>query len=172
MEYEIATFGAGCFWGVEAAFRKVPGVVRTRVGYTGGLMDQPTYEDVLTDRTGHVEAVEVIYDPTQISYEKLLTIFWFIHDPTQDMRQGNDVGIQYRSVIFYHTNEQKRLAEASKFAAQKNYNRPITTTIEPAEKFWPAEDYHQRYLEKNPGGYCHVPLDKVKKFVTDLIKER
>lgn len=171
---EIATFGAGCFWGVEAAFRKVPGVVKTRVGYAGGSMDKPSYQDVLTDRTGHVEAVEITYNPDQISYQNLLKVFWFIHDPTQVNRQGNDVGSQYRSVIFYHTDEQKKLAEAAKKELEeaKKYSAVIATAIEPIGKFWTAEDYHQRYLDKNPGGYCHVPLGDVQKFVNQLMEKK
>ena len=148
-----ATFGAGCFWGVEAAFRKIPGVVDVAVGYMGGSLENPTYEDVCGNTTGHAEVVEVSYDPEKVSYEELLKTFWSIHDPTQVNRQGPDVGTQYRSVIFYHTEEQKREAEKSK--AELNVSgklkKPVATAIEPASKFWRAEEYHQRYAEKHPG---------------------
>ena len=148
-----ATFGAGCFWGVEAAFRKIPGVVDIAVGYMGGSLENPTYEDVCGNATGHAEVVEVVYDPKKVSYEELLNVFWNIHDPTQINMQGPDVGAQYRSVIFYHTEEQKMEAEKSK--AELNVSgklkKPVATAIEPASKFWRAEEYHQRYAEKHPG---------------------
>lgn len=171
---EKATFGAGCFWGVEAAFRKIPGVLDTETGYAGGTVDHPTYERVLTNQTGHVEAVQITYDPKQVSYDTLLKVFWFVHDPTQGMRQGNDVGSQYRSVIFYHTDEQRQSAELSKTQLEKSgkYQSPITTTTEPITTFWSAEDYHQRYLEKNPTGYCHVPLGDVQTFINQLTKDK
>ena len=148
-----ATFGAGCFWGVEAAFRKVPGVVDTAVGYMGGSLENPTYEDVCTDKTGHVEVVEVQYDPAKVSYGELLKTFWDVHDPTQENRQGSDVGTQYRSVIFYHTEEQRAEAEKSKaeLDASGKLKKPVATAIEPASTFWRAEEYHQRYSEKHPG---------------------
>lgn len=158
---EQATFAAGCFWGVEAAFRKVPGVSNATAGYTGGTLPNPTYDDVTYKRTGHAEAVEIEFDPRAVSYERLLELFWFVHDPTQVNCQGNDIGEQYRSAIFYHSDEQKAPAEASKAEAQKKYDQPIATVIELASTFYPAEAYHQRYLEKNPGGYCHVNLGKV-----------
>ncbi len=152
-----ATFGAGCFWGVEAAFRQLPGVFEAIVGYEGGTTEHPTYRDVCSRRTGHAEVVEVTYDPARISYEQLLDTFWSIHDPTTRDRQGPDVGSQYRSAIFYHTPEQRTAAEASKAAADASsrYRRPIVTQVAPAQTFYPAEDYHQRYFEKN-GIACHI----------------
>ena len=153
-----ATFAAGCFWGVEATFRQLPGVISTRVGYTGGQMQNPTYKDVCTDRTGHAEAVEVDYDPTKISYEKLLDVFWENHDPTQLNRQGPDSGTQYRSAIFYHDPEQQSAAESSKEKRGKSgaYRKPIVTQIVPATTFYEAEDYHQQYLEKRGLASCHI----------------
>ena len=153
-----ATFGAGCFWGVEEEFRKVKGVQDTAVGYSGGTLPNPTYEDVCTDRTGHAEVVEVDYDPSQVSFDTLLDVFWNGHDPTQLNRQGPDVGSQYRSAIFYHSPEQEAAAKASKERLDKSgrFRRPIATSIEPAQTFWRAEDYHQRYLEKRGLGSCHV----------------
>jgi len=155
---EKATFGAGCFWGVEAAFRQIKGVDSTAVGYMGGKLKDPTYEDVCTDRTGHAEVVQVEFDPAQVSYEDLLHVFWENHDPTTLNRQGPDVGTQYRSVIFFHTPEQKEKAEASKKALANSgaYRRPIVTQIVPAEEFWRAEDYHQQYLEKRGLASCHL----------------
>jgi len=155
---EKATFAAGCFWGVEAAFRRVPGVLETQVGYTGGHTDHPTYEQVCTDRTGHAEAVEVTYDPARVSYGDLLQVFWEIHDPTTPNRQGPDVGSQYRSAIFTHTPEQKRMAEESRAAVGRSgrFRRPVVTEIVPAQTFWRAEEYHQRYLEKHGRGACHL----------------
>ncbi len=153
-----ATFGAGCFWGVEEAFRQVKGVTETVAGYAGGHVENPTYRQVCTDRTGHAEVVQVRYDPARVSYEELLRVFWRIHDPTQINRQGPDYGYQYRSVIFYHTPEQKRLAEASKAAldAAGELSRPVATAIESAPTFWRAEDYHQQYLARRGGGAaCH-----------------
>jgi len=145
-----ATFGAGCFWGVEAAFRRAPGVIDTAAGYSGGHLQNPTYEDVCTDRTGHAEVVQVEYDPEKVSYEQLLEVFWSSHDPTQLNRQGPDVGAQYRSVIFYHSEEQKAEAEESKarLASLGRYRRPIVTQIVPAAPFYRAEESHQQYLEK------------------------
>lgn len=156
---EKATFGAGCFWGVEAAFRQLPGVKATAVGYAGGNRENPTYQQVCTGVTHHAEVVEVDFDPAEITYEQLLDTFWNEHDPTQVNRQGPDVGEQYRSVIFYHTPEQKAAAEASKEALEKSgkYPRPIATQIEPAPKFWRAEDYHQQYLEKRGMASCRIP---------------
>lgn len=151
-----ATFGAGCFWGVEATFRRLAGVTATAVGYEGGDLRNPTYEDVCTDRTGHAEVVQITFDPAVISYHDLLDIFWENHDPTTKDRQGPDRGTQYRSVIFYHSPEQKAEAEASRDAAQKNFRRPIVTQIVPATDFWPAEDYHQQYLEKRGLSHCHL----------------
>ena len=153
-----ATFGAGCFWGVEEEFRKIPGVRDTAVGYSGGTLANPTYEDVCTDGTGHAEVVEVDYDPQRVSYETLLDAFWKGHNPTQLNRQGPDVGRQYRSVIFFHSPEQEAAARASKERLEKSgkFPRPIVTQIVPAEPFWRAEEYHQRYFEKRGGGSCHV----------------
>ena len=151
---EKATFGAGCFWGIEAAFRKVPGVKATRVGYCGGNSENPTYEDVCTDGTGHAEVVEVEFDPAQTSYEKLLDLFWNVHDPTTLNRQGPDVGTQYRSVIFFHNPEQQRAAVASKAKVQGGFRHPIVTQILPAPTFYQAETYHQQYLEKRGLGSC------------------
>ena len=153
-----ATFAAGCFWGVEAAFRQVGGVVSTRVGYTGGAFKNPTYKDVCTDRTGHAEAVEVEYDPDKVSYPDLLGVFWENHDPTQLNRQGPDVGSQYRSAIFYHSTEQQEEAQASKerLEGSKRFSRPIVTQILPAVPFYEAEDYHQQYLEKRGLASCHI----------------
>ena len=157
---EKATFGAGCFWGVEAAFRQIKGVVGTAVGYAGGDVEQPTYRDVCNGNTGHAEVVQVEYDPSQVSYNDLLKVFWENHDPTQVNRQGPDIGDQYRTVIFYHNENQKASAEASKKALTEagDYNRPIATTIEPAPTFWVAEDYHQQYLEKRGLSSCGVTI--------------
>jgi peptide-methionine (S)-S-oxide reductase len=153
-----ATFAAGCFWGVEAAFRQVKGVKSTTVGYTGGHTKNPTYEQVCTDRTGHAEAVEVDFDPAEVSYDDLLAVFWANHDPTQLNRQGPDHGSQYRSAIFYHAPEQQTAAEASKqkLAAAGKFARPIVTQIVPATDFYRAEDYHQQYLEKRGQASCHI----------------
>jgi peptide-methionine (S)-S-oxide reductase len=155
---EKAIFGAGCFWGVEAAFRQVPGVTDTEVGYAGGTMENPTYRDVCTDETGHAEVVQVTYDPAKVSYDQLLDVFWKAHDPTQVNRQGPDVGTQYRSAIFYYTPEQEAAAKASKerLAESGRFSRPIATEIKPAPKFFRAEDYHQRYLEKRGLAQCHI----------------
>jgi peptide-methionine (S)-S-oxide reductase len=153
-----ATFGAGCFWGVEAAFRQLDGVMKTEVGYEGGTLDRPTYEDVCSHTTGHAEVVEVTYDPERISYEELLDVFWRKHDPTQLNRQGWDVGDQYRSVVFVHDEEQRAAAEDSKEREQANWRRPIVTVVEPAQTFWPAEDYHQQYLEKRGRSSCTAEL--------------
>ena len=155
---EKATFGAGCFWGVEAAFRQTPGVVATSVGYMGGTLVNPTYQDVCTDKTGHAEVVQVIYDPSKIPYDRLLKIFWQNHDPTTPDRQGPDVGTQYRSVIFFHDPEQETVARASKESLERDgvFRSPIVTEIVPASEFWPAEEYHQRYLEKRGLAHCHI----------------
>jgi peptide-methionine (S)-S-oxide reductase len=153
-----ATFGAGCFWGVEAAFRQIQGVVATRVGYSGGALDHPTYEDVCSHTTGHAEVVEVTYDPDQVSYDELLEVFWRKHDPTQLNRQGWDIGDNYRSVIFFHDEEQHAAAVRSKEAEQANWRKPIVTQIEPAQTFWEAEDYHQQYLEKRGRSTCTPQL--------------
>jgi peptide-methionine (S)-S-oxide reductase len=154
---EKATFGAGCFWGVEATFRKIKGVTNTAVGYTGGSLENPTYKDVCTDRTGHAEVVQVEYDPAQVSYDELLNVFWENHDPTTRNRQGPDYGTQYRSAIFYHTPEQKAAAQASKDRLQSGrYRGPIVTEITPATTFYKAEEYHQQYLEKRGQAQCHI----------------
>ena len=153
---EKATFAAGCFWGVEATFRATPGVLSTRVGYTGGEVEKPSYKQVCTDRTGHAEVVEVTFDPTKVSYESLLKIFWENHDPTTLNRQGPDWGSQYRSAIFFHSPEQEKAALASVAEAQKSHKRPIVTQIVPAVEFWEAEDYHQQYLEKRGMASCHI----------------
>jgi peptide-methionine (S)-S-oxide reductase len=153
---EKATFGAGCFWGVEAAFRRLAGVKSTQVGYAGGATDHPTYQDVCTDTTGHAEAVEVTYDPQVISYHDLLDVFWSNHNPTTLNRQGPDIGTQYRSVIFYHSPEQEQQARASVAEVQPRFSRPIVTQILPAPAFWRAEEYHQQYLEKRGLANCHV----------------
>ncbi len=155
---EIAEVALGCFWGAERAFWSLPGVYTTAVGYAGGFTPNPTYEEVCTGRTGHTEAVLVVFDPKQISYEEILRTFWESHDPTQGMRQGNDIGTQYRSAILYAGEEQRKLAEASQSAYGEQLraagHEPITTEIVPLEHFYYAEDYHQQYLDKNPGGYC------------------
>ena len=155
---QLATFGAGCFWGVEAAFRRTPGVVATAVGYSGGRTQNPTYKDVCSDTTGHAEVVQVEFDPSRVSYDELLEIFWSNHNPTQRNRQGPDFGSQYRSAIFTHCDEQKAIAEASKAAldAGGKFHSPIVTQIEPAREFWIAEDYHQQYLEKRGRASCHI----------------
>jgi peptide-methionine (S)-S-oxide reductase len=153
---ETAAFGAGCFWGVEVEFRNTPGVVDAVVGYMGGELENPSYEDVCTDTTGHAEVVEVKFDPDEVSYEELLDVFWELHDPTQLNRQGPDVGSQYRSAIFTYSDDQRRAAEGSREGAQARFPRPIVTTIEPASQFWRAEEYHQRYLEKRGLATCRI----------------
>ena len=155
---ERATFAAGCFWGVESAFRQVIGVIYTQVGYTGGRTADPSYKDVCTDTTGHAEAIEITFDPDKVSYRALVELFFKMHDPTQVNRQGPDVGTQYRSAIFYHSPEQKVAAEAAMAALEKSgkYKKPIATQILPAGPFYRAEEYHQRYFEKNGGPACHI----------------
>lgn len=155
---EKAAFAAGCFWGVEAAFRQVPGVVETQVGYTGGKTENPTYKEVCSGKTGHAEAIEITFEPAKVSYETLVSLFFKMHDPTQGNRQGPDIGTQYRSAIFYHTEEQKTVAETVKAELEKNgkYKKPVTTQIVPAAAFYRAEEYHQRYFEKNGGPACHI----------------
>jgi peptide-methionine (S)-S-oxide reductase len=155
---EIATFGAGCFWGVEAAFRRTPGVIDTAAGYSGGHLDKPTYKDVCSDETGHAEVVQVIFDPEKLSFSQLLDVFWKIHDPTQVNRQGPDFGKQYRTAIFFHSPEQEEIARKSKQAleATGKFRGPIATEISPAKTFWRAEEYHQRYLEKRGAESCHI----------------
>jgi peptide-methionine (S)-S-oxide reductase len=154
---EQATFGAGCFWGVEYVFRRVPGVLDAKVGYAGGRVANPTYEQVCYSNTGHAEVTQISFDPEKVSYDQLLEIFWAMHDPTQVNRQGPDVGDQYRSVIFTHSDEQRVAAEASIKQAQSRFKKAIATQIEPLEAFYPGEDYHQAYYEKNgKTPYCHV----------------
>ena len=155
---EIATFGAGCFWGVEAAFRQIKGVKATAAGYMGGRLENPTYEDVCYRDTGHAEVVEVQFDPVQVSYETLLNVFWENHDPTTLNRQGPDIGEQYRSAVFFNTPEQQTAAEASKEQLERDgrFRRPIVTEIVPAGAFYKAEDYHQQYLEKRGLSTCHI----------------
>jgi peptide-methionine (S)-S-oxide reductase len=153
---ETAAFGAGCFWQVEVEFRNTPGVLDAVVGYMGGELENPTYEQVCTDRTGHAEVVEVKFDPDEVSYDELLEVFWRLHDPTQLNRQGPDIGTQYRSAIFVYSDEQRQAAEASKERAQASFDKPIMTTIEPASAFWRAEEYHQRYLEKRGLATCRI----------------
>jgi peptide-methionine (S)-S-oxide reductase len=154
---ETATFGAGCFWGVEWVFMQVPGVTEVVSGYAGGHTVDPTYEQVSSHTTGHAEVVQVTYDPDRVSYAQLLEVFWAMHDPTQVNRQGPDIGDQYRSILLVDSDEQRRVAEASKAKAQKRFSRPIATQIEDLEVFYPAEDYHQQYYFKNGHQpYCHV----------------
>jgi peptide-methionine (S)-S-oxide reductase len=156
MRTEKATFGAGCFWGVEAEFRKIPGVISTAVGYMGGHLKSPTYKDVCTDRTGHAEVVQVDFDPEKVTFAQLVDVFWENHDPTTLNRQGPDYGSQYRSAIFYHSPEQQQSASESKTTRQATSRKPIVTVIEPAAEFWMAEDYHQQYLEKRGLAHCHL----------------
>jgi len=155
---EKAMFGAGCFWGVEAEFRQVKGVVATAVGYSGGTTENPTYKQVCSGNTGHAEVVQVEYDPSQVTYEELLNVFWENHDPTQMNRQGPDIGAQYRSAIYYYTPEQEAAARASKEALESSgrFRRPIVTEITPAAPFYRAEEYHQQYLEKKGLAHCHI----------------
>lgn len=156
MKLEKATFAAGCFWGVEEAFRTLRGVKKTIVGYTGGSTKNPTYEQVCTDKTGHAEALEIEFDPKKVSYEKLLSVFFENHDPTTPNRQGPDVGAQYRSVIFFHSKGQERLAQKAKMELEKSkkFSKPIVTQIVPASEFYPAEEYHQKYLMKRGLASC------------------
>ncbi len=155
---EKATFAAGCFWGVEARFQQLPGVISTAVGYEGGSLASPTYQQVCTDRTGHAEAVEIEFDPSKISYQKLLDEFFELHDPTQLNRQGPDWGSQYRSVVFYHSPEQEKTAKETiaRLTAEKKFSKPVVTQVVPAETFWHAEEYHQKYLEKRGAVSCHI----------------
>jgi len=164
--HETATFGAGCFWCVEAVFKQIPGVDSVTSGYMGGKVEHPTYQQVCEGDTGHAEVVQIVFDPKKLSYDALLGWFWKLHDPTTLNRQGNDTGTQYRSAIFYHSDAQKTTAEAAKKAAQKDFSDPIVTQIVPAVTFWPAENYHQDYyfLNKNKNGYCRFVIEpKLKK---------
>ena len=156
MQTEKATLAAGCFWGVEATFRQIEGVMSATVGYTGGTLPNPTYQDVCGGRTGHAEALEIEYDPAQVSYEELLDTFWKTHNPTTLNRQGPDVGSQYRSAVFFHTAEQQAAATASKDKLERSgqHRAPVVTEITPASEFYPAEDYHQRYFEKRGIAHC------------------
>lgn len=158
MAIEKATFGAGCFWGVEARFAEIPGVIDTAVGYEGGDLEHPTYKEVCTDRTGHAEVVDVTFDPSRVSFDTLLDAFFALHDPTQLNRQGPDWGTQYRSVVFARTDEQTQQAKAkiAELNASGAYHKPIVTKVEPAITFWKAEEYHQRYLEKRGMVHCHI----------------
>jgi methionine-S-sulfoxide reductase len=159
---KLATLAGGCFWGVEEIFRKIPGVTETQVGYTGGTTPNPTYKQVCGGGTGHAEAIQITFDPAKVSYEQILSYFFRLHDPTTLNRQHNDVGTQYRSAIFYHDDQQKQAAEKVKAEFDKSgrFDKPIVTQIVKATEFYPAEDYHQKYLVKNPGGYnCHVLRD-------------
>jgi peptide-methionine (S)-S-oxide reductase len=171
----LATFGGGCFWCIEAIFRKLKGVEGVVSGYSGGDFKNPSYEQVCTGETGHAEVIQVSFDPEKVSYEELLEVFWKIHDPTTKNRQGNDVGSQYRSVIFYHNEDQKKLAEysKSKLEAEGAWKRPIVTEIKTFTGFWPAEAYHQDYFKNNPSnGYCAVVIKpKIEKF-KELYKDR
>jgi peptide-methionine (S)-S-oxide reductase len=153
-----ATFAAGCFWGVEAAFRRIPGVTATRVGYTGGHTEDPSYYDVCSDTTGHAEAVEVEFDPEQVSYDELLAVFFANHDPTTPNRQGPDVGSQYRSAVFFHSPEQEEAALKTKAAIQAGLPMGVVTEVVPAQTFYEAEDYHQQYFEKQGRTSCHAGL--------------
>jgi peptide-methionine (S)-S-oxide reductase len=175
MEYKQATFGAGCFWCVEAILQMLEGVEQVISGYSGGAVENPTYQQVCAGETGHAEACQITFDPARISYEQLLEVFWKTHDPTTRNRQGNDIGPQYRSVIFYHDEEQRQLAEEykSKLDAAKIWAGPILTQIVPFEKFWPAEDYHRDYYNNNPSqGYCRLVITpKIEKF-TQVFRNR
>jgi len=161
-KHEIATLAGGCFWGMEEILRKIPGILDTTVGYTGGSTKNPTYKEVCTGKTGHAEAIQIVFDPAKITYEEVLNYFFRMHDPTTLNRQHNDVGTQYRSAIFYHNEDQKKSAEKVKYSFDQSnrFKRPVVTQIVPAAEFYKAEDYHQEYLVKNPGGYnCHVLRD-------------
>jgi peptide-methionine (S)-S-oxide reductase len=173
-----ATFGAGCFWCIEACFKELKGVISVKSGYEGGHTENPTYEEVCSGKTGHAEVAKVVYDSTLISYDELLEVFWFVHDPTQLNRQGNDIGTQYRSVIFYHNDEQKKLAEAykQKLTEEKVWDKPIVTEIVASSTFYPAEKYHDNYLDLNPENmYCQAivrpKVDKFKKVFASKLKD-
>jgi len=178
-EFRLATFGSGCFWCTEAIFERLDGVGKAVSGYSGGHVKNPTYDQVCTGTTGHAESIQITYDPSKVSYDALLEVFWKTHDPTTKNRQGNDIGPQYRSVIFYHDAEQKKLAESyrSKLDTERIWNRPIVTEIVPFSSFWPAEDYHQNYYDNNPEkSYCSVvitpKIEKFRKIFKDRLKNR
>jgi len=174
-DLKLATFGNGCFWCTEAIFQRLNGVEKVMPGYSGGHVENPTYEQVCTGTTGHAESIQITYDPAKISYDALLEVFWKTHDPTTKNRQGNDIGPQYRSVVFYHDPGQKKLAESYKarLETEKIWDRPIVTEIEPFSKFWPAEDYHRNYYSNNPSkGYCALVITpKIEKF-KKIFRER
>lgn len=155
---EKATFGAGCFWGVQTAFDRIPGVEKTVVGYEGGTLENPSYKDVCTDRTGHAEVIEIDFDPARVGYQQLLDTFFAMHDPTQLNRQGPDFGTQYRSVVFYHSPAQQQAAQSTieRLTVEQKFSAPIVTQVVPATAFWPAEEYHQKYLEKRGATSCHI----------------
>lgn len=170
---ELATFGGGCFWCIEAVFKQVPGVISVTSGYAGGHTENPTYKEVCSGETGHAEVVQVEFDPQKVSYRELLDIFWQSHDPTSLNRQGADVGTQYRSIILYHNEEQKKIAEESKREISKYYDKPIVTEIVPLKKFYRAEEYHQNFYEKNPNyGYCVVVIKPKVEKVKKILKEK
>lgn len=176
-DLKLATFGNGCFWCTEAIFQRLNGVEKVMPGYSGGHADNPTYEQVCAGTTGHAESIQITYDPAKISYDELLEVFWKTHDPTTKNRQGNDVGSQYRSAVFYHDAEQKKLAETYKarLETEKIWDRPVVTEIDPFSKFWPAEDYHRNYYNNNPSkGYCALvitpKIEKFKKIFKDRLK--
>lgn len=176
-EWKLATFGNGCFWCTEAVFQRLKGVEKVEPGYSGGHVENPTYEQVCTGTTGHAESIQISYDPSIVPYDQLLEVFWKTHDPTTKNRQGNDIGPQYRSVVFYHDEEQKRLADGYKMKLEEEriWNRPIVTEIVPFSRFWPAEDYHRNYYNNNPSkGYCSVvitpKIEKLKKIFKDRLK--
>lgn len=178
-EFKLATFGSGCFWCSQAIFQRLNGVEKVVAGYSGGRVDNPTYDQVCTGTTGHAESIQITYDPSKISYDDLLEVFWKTHDPTTKDRQGNDIGPQYRSVIFYHDEEQKKLAETykSRLDAEHIWNHPIVTEIVSFTKFWPAEAYHQDYYNNNPSkGYCSLvitpKIEKFKKIFKDRMKSQ
>jgi len=176
-EIKLATFGGGCFWCTEAIFQRLDGVIKVEPGYSGGHVDHPTYEQVCTGTTGHAESIQIAYDASKVTYDQLLEVFWKTHDPTTLNRQGEDVGTQYRSVVFYHDPEQKRIAEAykNKLSEEHIWNKPIVTEIVPFAKFWPAEDYHHNYYNNNSSkSYCAVvitpKIEKFKKIFKDRLK--
>ena len=178
-ESRLATFGNGCFWCSQAIFQRLAGVEKVVSGYSGGPVENPTYEQVCTGTTGHAESIQITYDPAKVAYDDLLEVFWKTHDPTTKDRQGNDVGPQYRSVIFFHDAEQQKLAETYKIKleAERIWNRPIVTEIKPFSKFWPAEPYHQNYYDNNPAkGYCNLvitpKIEKFRKIFKDRLKSR